>query len=144
MLALDHLRQHSQRQQRLQAAEEHAAAKSMGWQLDPSSLNPQPSTDTMGTTILGDVHQPPTIVMPPQPPQRSLLPLVLTAAAALGVPAAGAVGFGLALLMSRTPAAPKAPAPAADVVIEQSGESIDIGLLKYDDLLKRLQERQQE
>lgn len=80
-------------------------------------------TDDMGTTILGDINQPPAVVYPPAPQgQNQLGMLLLTAAMAAGIPTAGLVGYALSN---------RQPAPI--VTPDRSGyedESVSISLGK--------------
>ncbi len=81
-------------------------------------------TDDMGTTILGDINQPPAVVYPPQQQQANPLATLL-----LGALMAG--GGGLAGYMLAKPQQ-QATAPAADKGYDD--ETVTIGLGRIEDL----------
>lgn len=88
--------------------------------------------DDMGTTILGDITQPPTVIVPQQ--QNSVWPMVALALAgmlpAAGLGAAGA-GAAAAYLLSRPAAVPEVrPDP------DYEDSSVKIGLGRLEDYTK--------
>lgn len=102
------------------------------WYMQQMGQEPKPSgDDAMGNTILGDITQPPAIVVASQQ-QSNLWPALAIGLATLlpiaGVGAAGA-GAAAAYLLSRPPATEPRPDP------EFEDSSVSIGLSRIDDFL---------
>lgn len=123
ILAHQSLEGHNERQRKNQEAEDRYVRQAV-WKAGDGASD---EAGDMGHTILGDVTNPTPIVINSQPQSGGLGKVLAGAAIAaglMGVPAAGIGGYLLnQYLTKQTPAA--------------SDETVDIGLLKLSDLIKK-------
>ena len=133
LTGVEHLRATAAENRRNSEAEA-AHARRVVWGSDESGGGSSSSSaeDDMGTTILGDITQPPTVIVPAQ--QNNLWPMVALALAgmlpAAGLGAAGA-GAAAAYLLSRPAAVPEVrPDP------DYEDSSVKIGLGRLEDYTK--------
>jgi hypothetical protein len=91
------------------------------------------SEGDMGHTVLGDYHSPTPIVIGQQSSGSSLGKLLAAVAIGTLIPTAGIGGFAISKLLQSP--VPQSPTPAVQPK-EFTDESLDIGLLRFDDLQK--------
>lgn len=119
------IQDHRHEQRKNQAAES-AFVRQQVW----GEKTGQSVEDDMGTTILGDVTNPTPIVINSQPQQQSggaLKTLAILAAGAL-IPGAGIGGYLASQWLNQKP-----------VATETEDKSLDLGLLKFEDLKEQQQ-----
>ena len=123
-IGLNRLEDEAERQTRQINAEDAAVRQSMGWP------DPEPPTegDDMRQTILGDVNNPPTVVMAGN--QKSGLGPVAAMLLGMAIPGAGAAGFLLPKLLESG----ADPAPIVEPVKDLTDETLNLGLKKLSDL----------
>lgn len=125
VMANQMIQDHRNEQRKNQAAES-AFVRQQVWGEKPG----QSVEDDMGTTILGDVTNPTPIVINSQPQQQSggvLKTLAILAAGAL-IPGAGIGGYLASQWLNQKP-----------VATETEDKSLDLGLLKFEDLKEQQQ-----
>jgi len=129
MIANEKLQDEADRQRNSQAHQERAARQAMGW--DDSPIEGEGEEVSQRQTVLGDFNQqpppPPTIVYPPTAPERKpILGTVLATALAVGLPGAGALGYGIAKMVGDK---------AETVIIEKGKDTAtSLGLKRFKDL----------
>lgn len=131
LLGMRSLQHHQQETEKNIRAENQCIRKKL-W--GETSEQTDDSEGDMGHTVLGDYHSPqPIVISGQQSASTGLTKLIAGLAIGTLIPTAGIGGFAISKLLQDS--TPKTETPAAQPK-EFTDESLDIGLLRFDDLEK--------